>query len=225
MLSGLLVTIISRVAFSRRDRREYNQKLQSANREIIYALRSGISEGHIADRHIVECLIKSTARKYSVADTDLHDPAQIVEELVKEIMDSSFISAKTKNDYCSQLGFLMAPIELGSEPARARGNRLDSELREYRSRTVRMVSAILGIVTAVMTIVVVFNEDFTSDADPLTPVFALASMTVAMIVAVAGFAIAQRTRRRIDRRATRDKHGVDVWGRIEPQSHDDSGDS
>ena len=96
ILSGLLVTLISRVVLSRRDSDEYTQKLQSANREIVYALRPGVSEGYVPDRQVVTFLINATARKYSVDTGDLLDPAAIGEELAKEIMDSSFISASTK---------------------------------------------------------------------------------------------------------------------------------
>jgi len=76
VLGGLLVTVVSRALLSRRDRREYVQRLLSANREVIYAIRPGISEEHIADRRVVELLISATARKYTVDKADLQDPTQ-----------------------------------------------------------------------------------------------------------------------------------------------------
>ena len=74
VLSGFFVTVFSRMILSRRDRGEYVQKLQSANREIIYALRPGISEGHVPNRQVVVLLINATARKYGVDIGDLVDP-------------------------------------------------------------------------------------------------------------------------------------------------------
>jgi len=106
ILSGILVSVIFRLLFSGRDSREYVQKLQSANREIIYALRPGIAEGHVPDRQAVQSLISATARKYAIDKNDLYDPTQIGEELTKEITDSSFISANTKQEYCNQLDSL-----------------------------------------------------------------------------------------------------------------------
>ena len=44
ILSGLIVAYISRLIFSRRDNREYAQKVSQANHEVLYAVRPGISE-------------------------------------------------------------------------------------------------------------------------------------------------------------------------------------
>lgn len=44
ILSGLIVTVITRYLFSKKENSEYMQKVSSVNREIIYALRPGISE-------------------------------------------------------------------------------------------------------------------------------------------------------------------------------------
>ena len=174
ILSGLVVTVVSRRVFSRGDRGEYIQKLQSANREIIYALRPGISEGHGPDRRVVESLINATARKYAVDKSDLHDATQIGEELAKEIMDSSFISAKTKREYCNQLD------SLTQEPAVVSGARLRprSDLAEYRSRMAAMMSVTLGVTTAVMTVAIIFYDTF--DAGTTEPIASLLPVIVAL---------------------------------------------
>ena len=44
VLSGLLVTLITRYFFSKRENREYLQKIATANNEIIYAIRPAIAE-------------------------------------------------------------------------------------------------------------------------------------------------------------------------------------
>ena len=44
VLSGLLVTLITRYLFSKRERREYLQKVATANNEIIYTIRPAIAE-------------------------------------------------------------------------------------------------------------------------------------------------------------------------------------
>ncbi|WP_339618177.1 hypothetical protein [uncultured Gilvimarinus sp.] len=96
LLSGLLVTLITRYIFSKKDDKEYVQKLATVNKEVVYALRPGISEGHIPDEEVLSSLINATARKYKVARDDVFRPKQIAEELIKEILDSSFISSETK---------------------------------------------------------------------------------------------------------------------------------
>lgn len=114
LLSGLLVTWIARLFLSKRDDREYQQKVLGANHEIVYALRPGISEGEIPDREIVVALAHATARKYDVAEADLYSPTAIAEELIKEVMDSSFLSAAKKREYCTQLAPLREQQRIGA---------------------------------------------------------------------------------------------------------------
>lgn len=196
VLSGILVSAIFRLFFSGKDSREYVQKLQSANREIIYALRPGIAEGHVPDWQAVQSLINATARKYAVDQSDLYDPTQIGEELTKEIMDSSFISANTKQEYCNQLDSLspippleekeeavkygragkprpplqvkeetvgysraekpIPPLEEKGEAVEYRAEKPRPDLAEYRSRMVWTMSMMIGVMTAIMTMAVVF---------------------------------------------------------------------
>ncbi len=176
ILSGILVSVIFRLFFSGKDSREYVQKLQSANREIIYALRPGIAEGHVPDWQAVQSLINATARKYVVDQSDLYDPTQIGEELTKEIMDSSFISANTKQEYCNQLDSLSPipplqvreetveyraekprpPLQEKEEAVEYRAEKPRPDLAEYRSRMVWMMSMMIGVMTAIMTMAVVF---------------------------------------------------------------------
>ena len=97
ILSGLFVTAVMSFFFSRRENKEYAQNLSAVNREVIYTMRPGISEGEIPSLEVLTALTNATARKYYVNGSDVYSPKQIAEELIKEIMDSSFISAETKD--------------------------------------------------------------------------------------------------------------------------------
>jgi len=160
ILSGVAVTLVSRFLLSRRDKSEYLQKLVSANRELIYAIRPGISEGVIPSRDVVRALISATARRYGVERRDVYSPREIVQELVKEVMDSSFISAKSKEEYCNRLNTLIelpAP-QLPAITAAREISARTSELAGYRARMVSVTSAMLGFVAMVMTIYATFLE-------------------------------------------------------------------
>ncbi len=163
ILSGFIVTFISRAVLSRRDRREYMQKVLSSNREVIYAVRPGISEGLIPDIQVVEALIMATARKYAVDGDDLYGPSEIAQELTKEVMDSSFISSKTKEEYCAKLSALSPPPEEKRviELRKAGGYRhlsSSSGLEGYRSRMITMMSMMMGVLAALMTVVFAFTR-------------------------------------------------------------------
>ena len=103
ILSGLLVTWLLNLFISKKKDREYQQQISSANREIIYSVRAGIPESNLPTREIVEALIHSTARRYAVQPSELYQAKELSEELIKEVMDSSFLSQAKKIEYCVAL--------------------------------------------------------------------------------------------------------------------------
>ena len=201
LLSGLAVTWLSRIILSRKDRGEYVQKLKSANREITHAVRPGISEGLVPERRVVLSLINATARKYAVDTTDLHSPDEIQEELTKEIMDSSFISAKTKQEYYNQLiSLIEIPTDLDDDSTIKKESILESKssLAEYRSRTIAMMSVLLGSVTALMTALLVLSEGSISELyDPIPASLIPALIAVLATSLMAFMTILRREYRRL----------------------------
>jgi hypothetical protein len=180
ILSGLIVTAVSRFVLSKRENREYLQKVFSANRELIYSIRPGISEGVIPAPEVIESLIIATARKFGVESRDVYGPPELVQELLKEVMDSSFISAKTKEDYCTKLAALaerpqsletQAEVSVEAPEVRATIERVRSEtIAEYRQRTTTMMSVMMGALAAVMTgLFAIFAEVKTGDLAKGTP--------------------------------------------------------
>ncbi len=164
VLSGFLVTLITRHLFSRRDNREYNQKIVTTNQEILYAIRPGISEGIIPSLQVLDSLIAATAAKYAVDPRDLHNSEAYADVLVKEVMDSSFLSASAKAEFCQKLAELKpspVPTTTLDETVVAKTRRV-TNIANYRQRMVSMMSAMLGIMAALMTVSVVlfkFSED------------------------------------------------------------------
>ena len=152
ILSGLIVTLITRYLFSKKDNKEYAQKISSVNREIVYALRPGISDGHIPDIEVLNSLVNATARKYKVERKDVYQANQIAEELIKEIMDSSFISSETKKTYCNTLAHLVA-LDSGDEHALIENIERKAIESDYRQRQSERMSVMFGITAAMLTMV------------------------------------------------------------------------
>ncbi|MGB6192663.1 MAG: hypothetical protein WBF42_09360, partial [Terracidiphilus sp.] len=165
VLSGLFVTWV----LSRRKDREYLQRVAIANREVVYAIRIGIPEGVIPPAEVVAALVHSTARRYDVAAGDLYTHVQIAEELIKEVMDSTFLSAARKAEYCTAI----APLSIRQQVvpvARIVGADLDDPL-EYRKKRIqeldRTAIIIAGVLTASITTlisVLVFARHFDPSA-------------------------------------------------------------
>lgn len=193
IFSGLVVTLISRFVLSKRENREYLQKLHSANREILYAIRPGISEGQLPIPAVVDALRKSTARKYSVNSEDIWSVSELTDELIKEVMDSSFISSSSKHDFCSKLSELSESADKKTntsaeklEPTQITTAAQRIYLLESRSRMITIASTMMGIMAGTMSLAFLLLEyskpkllDLpTEDLRTLIP--ALASVAVAL---------------------------------------------
>ncbi|HSX42628.1 MAG TPA: hypothetical protein VLF59_00900 [Candidatus Saccharimonadales bacterium] len=103
ILSGLAVNYISRTLWSRRDDNEYRQKIDAANSEVLYALRPSVAEASMPTEAIIESLLRATARKYALKRESLMSLEEIADALIKEVMDSSFISHEQKVKYCTEI--------------------------------------------------------------------------------------------------------------------------
>jgi hypothetical protein len=143
---GFLVNYVTGKILGKRENREYLQKVIGANREVVYAIRPGISEGQIPSAEVLTSLVNATARRYGVEVSDLYTATQIAEELVKEVMDSSFISSSQKGEYCSRLADLGVTAKKQLlEPVKEPQPRA---IAEYRHRLTSSVSMLLGLLTA-----------------------------------------------------------------------------
>lgn len=184
VLSGLFVAIITRALFSRRDKREYIQKLNQANSEVLYALRPGVSEGVIPQRQVVESLIASTARKYNVDSEDMYDANVLADELIKEVMDSSFISAVSKGTFCEKITtFKILPEQKRTE--RPELVREFEVMAKYRRQTVAMLSMMAALLSALMGFMAVFQVDKVKTDDK----FLFVMMLPAVVTVIAAFLV------------------------------------
>lgn len=156
ILSGLLVTIITRKFFESEDDKEYFQKLKLANNEVLYAIKPFIVDGEVPSKDIIFSLRVATARKHSVDLNDIASLAEISESLIKEVLDSSFISNAVKTEYCQKLSQLIPNESEADEVEKAK----TQAITEYRSRVVTTFSIILGIFSGLLTAYVGFLVSF-----------------------------------------------------------------
>lgn len=113
-ISGLIVFFITSWFFSNRSKRELDRQISIANREVVFSIRGCIPEAKLPSPDVLEALLLSTSRKYGVSRDSLLTVAEVCEELVKEVMDSSFISASSKEQYSSDLVKLASAAKINS---------------------------------------------------------------------------------------------------------------
>lgn len=182
ILSGLVVAWITRKIFSKRDNREYFQKVHAANQEVLYAIRPGISEEKIPTVEIIKHLISATARKYSVESSSMLTLSEISSELIKEVMDSSFISAQTKQEFCEKLSTLKEQVLASNEKSLSVKSEAEISSR-YRRQLVGVMAAMTGVMTSVAAVVSI-RGDGLSLSNPENTILIILPAAVAVTVAL-----------------------------------------
>jgi hypothetical protein len=200
IVSGLVVFFLTKWLFSNQGKRELGRKIALANQEIVLAVRQGIPENTVPAPEVLEALIKATARKHSLRPEELYGPSEVAQDLIKEVMDSSFISAETKEAYCKRLAQLdKTPEEPETEAVRKEALRWSS----FRSSQTAFLSLALGISAAAMSgTMVVFltrnNGEVIDIESPAVLTSVILPVAVTLLAATAAMAIAtlERLRRR-----------------------------
>ena len=185
IFSGLLVALITKVIFSRRENREYLQRVTTANNEIIYSLRPSISEKNLPSREILDSLIASTARKYGVKRNDLYDNKQLVEDIIKDIIDSGFISSQQKIEFCEQLSVLKAhpTPDIEVKPEEERLARLEESTRARLTTFLSTAMGVMAAFTSILAIATFYTSRKTQDM-PLPKISENPTVLFVLIVAV-----------------------------------------
>lgn len=109
IISSLIVFFVTRYAFSRKEKKEYNQKLETANNEILYSIRPLIIEKKIPSSDIFQSIRLATSKKYGVNPEDLYSEFSISNDLINEIMNNSFLSSDQKLELSELLNTMKTP--------------------------------------------------------------------------------------------------------------------
>ena len=178
ILSGLVVAFVSRFVFSHRDQKEYLQRIALANNDILYAIRPGISEKCLPPVQIVRAMISATAWKYHVDESSMYDLNEISSELIKEVMDSSFISQNLKKEFCEILTSVKEPEVV--ERSTLSGSELEVSTR-YRRQLVLTMGILVGALTGALAFVFFWYKSGGLLSEPLQ----IISLAIPAVVAVA----------------------------------------
>ncbi|HCR5054928.1 TPA: hypothetical protein ONB94_004150 [Enterobacter kobei] len=170
IVSGLVTTWIIQKLFSGKTKKEYSLKVQATNKEIVYSLRSAISDNIHHELPVIKGLIAATARKNGVLAKDLYDTKQIAEDLVKEVMDSSFIPSSYKKEYCDNLMNLYL-IDKNEDMVESEIEVHEKTSSFFDERLIGLVSASFGVLAASSTLILTFLEKNSSISENLISSF------------------------------------------------------
>lgn len=175
IISSLLVYGITNFILSKRENREYLQKVNAANNEILYTIRPLIVDKTIPDYNVVSSLIISTAQKFQVNQNDIYTRETLVNDIIKEVLENPFLSTSAKMEYCNSVQQLICHkneeiIEKNSE---------DFQYTEQKSSYVNIISILMSIMAglAVSTLAIV-DLKLLSDKEKLTIILIILLLTL-----------------------------------------------
>jgi len=185
-VSGLVVFVITRVIFGRRENREYHQKVLAANRELLHGLRPTVAENQIPERNVIEAMHASTARRFGVMCKDMASIDELVEDLTMEVMESSFISSQVKAEFCQKISSLLErPAELEKANMPYEFHSLSRLRAEQRGKLVTMVSAtvavMVGMTTALIPLLSKLTDDVPREMSLYVLILAIPAMSAVMM--------------------------------------------
>ena len=147
VISLLIVFFITKFFLSKKENKEYEQKVRLATNEVVYAVRPLVIDKAIPANDVLAALRSAIAVKYGVKVSDVIGIKQLVSILVLEILSNSFLNSSQKNEYCNLL------MTMKDEPKQTPSNdvhKRKSERNLYISMMLSLVcfGMVLGSVVA-----------------------------------------------------------------------------
>lgn len=133
VISGFIVYFVTSRLLSKRQDKEYSQKVTTANNELLYTMRPLVVQKQIPSRIIMNSIIESTARKYEINKSDLFDIPLLADDLIREVLENAFLDPEQKMEFCNKISELkveeIAPKKFGQihEQIVYQKNRLSSQ--------------------------------------------------------------------------------------------------
>lgn len=135
---------------SKKENKEYEQKVRLATNEVVYAVRPLVIDKAIPANDILAALRSAIAVKYGVKVSDVIGIKQLVCILVLEILSNSFLNSSQKNEYCNLL------MTMKDEPKQTPSNDVHKRKSE-RNLYISMMLSLLSFI-AVLEIVLASKE-------------------------------------------------------------------
>lgn len=121
VISSLIVFFITKFFLSKKENKEYEQKVRLATNDVVYSVRPLVIDKAIPTNDVLAALRSAIAVKYGVKTSDVIGIKQLVSILVLEILSNSFLNSSQKNEYCNLLMTMKdEPTHISSNDAHKR---------------------------------------------------------------------------------------------------------
>lgn len=153
VLSGIIVFFITKKFISRKEDREYRQRVKTANNAILYAFRPLIVNKKLPSKHIIDSIFSSISKEHHVDLKDIYRIDNLSNDLVSEIMSNAFLSTEQKLEFCELLKSLKTEYSKNiQDTSDNRG------ISNKRPEVYSYLSGMMALMSVVITLTFVFKE-------------------------------------------------------------------
>lgn len=158
IISGIIVFFITNWIYRRKDNSKYIEQINSANTDIIRALKPYVAERGLPEKEVIDAIIVSTARKYKIKSDELYSVRIICEELIREVVENIYVSSEKKHEFTKQLSEYLHALDMEERKSYLVTD-IEKEIRNlntikesnYRRITATSLSAMMSIFVALLT--------------------------------------------------------------------------
>ena len=159
IISGLLVFFFTKRFFSTKENKEYDQKVKTANNDILYSLRPLIVQKKLPSKDIIESLLSATSEKYNVNVKDLYNLKSLSDILVNEILSNPFLSSDQKLELCE----IISEMKKEDKVLKKESPKVYSI--ERRPLSINYLSMLMAMMTGMIGIVLTFYMYYKGDSN------------------------------------------------------------
>lgn len=182
ILTGLVVFFVTDFYKRIREKKNYLIKVNTVNRELFNSIKMCIPEENMPSPQMLLSMHRSTARIHNVKINDVDSLPMIFDDLIKEIMDSNFLSYDNKINYCEKI--LSLEIEVNkyiAEKTYEESNTTRLENRNYKRKASILTSAIASVIASFSILIYSF---FTDEKAVLKPVLIESAISITQIISL-----------------------------------------
>jgi hypothetical protein len=155
IITGLIVYVLTKLLETFREKRHYVNTLKLANDEVFNTIKVMIPEDTLPSPKVLFSLHRATAKKYGVKQEDMYVLPTIINSLIKEILDSSFLSYHDKVLYSEKLLNLTDITILKKESySEVKNNQVNQ-----RNKMFSTISTVFAALSSVAVFILSFLED------------------------------------------------------------------
>ncbi|MFA6888035.1 MAG: hypothetical protein WC254_00905 [Candidatus Woesearchaeota archaeon] len=103
LISGIIVFFVTNYILSRKENKLYLQKIDQANLEVIHILKPYVTSEKPFNLELFNSVISSVSKRYNVESNDIIKLEEALNEIVTDIMQTSFLTEEQKETYCKKL--------------------------------------------------------------------------------------------------------------------------